>query len=363
MKCAEIKVIKKDGTREDFNVQKVVVAVNKSAERAMIQFSQAELNFICQFVEEKAQELGVAEIPIARMHNLVEGALERVNPLVAKSYRDYRNYKQDFVQMLDEVYKKSQSIMYIGDKENSNTDSALVSTKRSLIFNELNKELYKKFFMTVEELQACRDGYLYIHDMSARRDTMNCCLFDVKTVLTGGFEMGNLWYNEPKTLDVAFDVIGDIVLSAASQQYGGFTVPSVEEILAPYAEKSYAKYIEKYEGLGLSREKAEEVAWADIQRDMEQGFQGWEYKFNSVSSSRGDYPFITMTAGTGKSRFAKMATITMLDVRRKGQGKDGHKKPVLFPKLVFLYDENLHGPGKELEDVFEAGIRCSSKTM
>lgn len=72
MKCAEIKVIKKDGTREDFNVQKVVVAVNKSAERAMIQFSQAELNFICQFVEEKAQELGVAEIPIARMHNLVE---------------------------------------------------------------------------------------------------------------------------------------------------------------------------------------------------------------------------------------------------------------------------------------------------
>ena len=127
--------------------------------------------------------------------------------------------------MLDDVYKKSQSIMYIGDKENSNTDSALVSTKRSLIFNELNKSLYQKFFMTVEELQACREGYIYIHDMSARRDTMNCCLFDVKAVLTGGFEMGNLWYNEPKTLDVAFDVIGDIVLSAASQQYGGFTVP------------------------------------------------------------------------------------------------------------------------------------------
>ena len=102
--------------------------------------------------------------------------------------------------------------MYIGDKENSNTDSALVSTKRSLIFNELNKSLYQKFFMTVEELQACREGYIYIHDMSARRDTMNCCLFDVKSVLTGGFEMGNLWYNEPKTLDVAFDVIGDIVL-------------------------------------------------------------------------------------------------------------------------------------------------------
>ena len=242
-----IKVVKKDGTKEDFNVQKVVVAVNKSAYRALITFTQEELDFICQFVGRKSQRDGRSpRYRSLQMHNIVEGALERVNPIVAKSYRDYRNYKQDFVQMLDEVYKKSQSIMYIGDKENSNTDSALVSTKRSLIFNELNKELYKKFFMTAEEIQACRDGYIYVHDMSARRDTMNCCLFDVKNVLRGGFEMGNLWYNEPKTLDVAFDVIGDIVLSAASQQYGGFTVPSVEKILEPYAQKSYKKYKEKY---------------------------------------------------------------------------------------------------------------------
>ena len=103
MKCSEIKVIKKDGTKEEFNVQKVLAAVNKSANRAMINFSKAESKFICEFVEEKAEDLGQAEVPIAQMHNIVEGALERVNPAVAKSYRDYRNYKQDSVQMLDEV--------------------------------------------------------------------------------------------------------------------------------------------------------------------------------------------------------------------------------------------------------------------
>lgn len=358
-----VKVVKKDGTLEEFNVKKVVEAVNKSACRVLINFTEEEEKFICQFVEEKVAALGVERIEIAQMHNIVEGALERVNPVVAKSYRDYRNYKQDFVQMLDDVYTKSQSIMYIGDKENANTDSALVSTKRSLIFNEFNRELYKKFFLTTEEIQAIRDGYIYIHDMSARRDTMNCCLFNVKEVLQGGFEMGNIWYNEPKTLDVAFDVIGDIVLSAASQQYGGFTVPSADLILESYAEKSYAAYVEKYISYGLSKEKAEEIAYKDVERDYEQGFQGWEYKFNTVASSRGDYPFITVTAGTGTTRFAKMATIVMLRVRMKGQGKKGHKKPVLFPKIVFLYDENLHGPGKELEDVFEAGIECSRKTM
>ncbi|MGO5052077.1 anaerobic ribonucleoside-triphosphate reductase [Lachnospiraceae bacterium LCP25S3_G4] len=358
-----IRVVKKDGTKEDFNVQKVVIAVNKSAYRALVKFTNEELDFICKFVEEKVHGMNVEEVEIAEMHNVVEGALENVNPLVAKSYRDYRNYKQDFVQMLDEVYKKSQSIMYIGDKENSNTDSALVSTKRSLIFNQLNKELYQKFFLTTEEIQACRDGYIYIHDMSARRDTMNCCLFDVKNVLTGGFEMGNLWYNEPKTLDTAFDVIGDIVLSAASQQYGGFTVPNVDNILEPFAEKSYLNLVKKYEELGIESEKAQAVAWSDLEKEMEQGFQGWEYKFNSVSSSRGDYPFITVTTGTATSRFAKLASIKMLEVRKNGQGRKDHKKPVLFPKIVFLYDENLHGPGKPLEDVFEAGIACSKKTM
>ena len=131
-----MKIIKKDNTIEAFNVQKVVAAVNKSAFRALVTFTEEETEFICRFVTDEAKKMGKEHIKIAEMHNIVEGALERVNPKVAKSYRDYRNYKQDFVQMLDEVYKKSQSIMYIGDKENSNTDSALVSTKRSLIFNQ-----------------------------------------------------------------------------------------------------------------------------------------------------------------------------------------------------------------------------------
>ena len=359
----ETYVIKKDGSLEAFHVQKVIDAIGKSAYRALTKFTPEEKAQICECVISHIDALESTQVPISVMHNIVENALEQVRPIVAKSYRDYRNYKQDFVRMLDDVYKKSQAIMYVGDKENSNADSALVSTKRSLIFNQLNKELYQKFFLTTEEIQACRDGYIYIHDMSARRDTMNCCLFDVAHVLSGGFEMGNIWYNEPKTLDVAFDVIGDIVLSAASQQYGGFTVPSVDLILEPYAEKSYRRALAKYERLGVASDLAEREALADVKKEFEQGFQGWEYKFNTVASSRGDYPFITVTAGTGTGQFARMASVAMLEVRRGGQGKAGHKKPVLFPKIVFLYDENLHGPGRPLEDVFEAGVSCSAKTM
>ncbi len=361
-------VIKKDGTKEIFNVEKIIRAVNKSASRILYTFSEEEIRFLCDFAQKKAESLGKEGIDIQDMHNIVEGALDQVNPAVAKSYRDYRNYKKDFVHMMDDVYTKSQSIRYIGDKSNANTDSALVATKRSLIFNELNKELYRKFFMNRNELQACRDGYIYIHDQSARLDTMNCCLFDIGSVLSGGFEMGNVWYNEPKTLDTAFDVMGDIILSTAAQQYGGFTVPEVDKVLAPYAEKSYEKYYREFlsytdaswEGV---KEKAKEYAQNKVRRDYDQGWQGIEYKLNTVGSSRGDYPFVTVTMGLGQKRFEKMCNISLLNVHQGGQGKPGNKKPVLFPKIVFLYDEAIHGAGGICEDVFEAGILCSSKTM
>lgn len=358
-----VKVIKKDGTVIDFNKEKIINAIQKSATRCLVELKVEELEKVCFLVEDYLKKRDIKEVTVFDLHCIVENSLEEVNKLVATSYREYRNYKVDFVNMLDEVYNKAQNIMYRGDKENSNTDSTLVSTKRSLIYNELNKELYNKFFLTKEERQACRDGFIYIHDKSARRDTMNCCLFDTKTVMTGGFEMGNLWYNEPKSIDTACDVLGDIIMMSASMQYGGWST-RVDDLLAPYVEKSYNSYREQLLGYGLVKEEfIEEEALKLATRDLEQGIQGLEYKLNSVASSRGDYPFTTFAIGLGTGKFEKMVSKAVLKVRMKGQGKEGNKIPVLFPKIIFLYDERVHGEDEELEDVFKLGIQCSAKAM
>ena len=81
--------------------------------------------------------------------------------------------------------------------------------------------------------------------------------------------MGNVWYNEPNSLDTAFDVMGDIILSTAAQQYGGFTVPEVDTILAPYAEKSFKKYFNEYKEIKpeASDEEAEKFAWKKTKRE------------------------------------------------------------------------------------------------
>lgn len=136
-----MQVIKKDGTLEKYNEQKIINACNKAAQRAMINLSNEDYQIICNAVWNKLIERDMADTQIYEMHNIVEAVLEEHFPPVAKMYKEYRNYKKDFVHMMDRVYKRSQTIRYIGDRNNANTDSALVATKRSLIFNELNGEL------------------------------------------------------------------------------------------------------------------------------------------------------------------------------------------------------------------------------
>ena len=374
-------IIKKDGTEQPFDISKVIKAVSKSAERCMHKFTDEEISIISNTVTSMAVKYAHehdGKIPIKAMHHFAETALDSVSKDIAKAYRDYRNYKVDFCDMLDSIYRKSQSIRYIGDISNANTDSAMISTQRSLIYGQLNKNLYQKFFLNKEELQAANEGYIYIHDMKDRLDSINCCLVNISNILKDGFEMGNQWYNEPKSLDVAFDVISDVTVSAASQQYGGFTLPRIDSVLAPYAEKSYKIYYDEYmniinnaidaaDDISISKDyinkTADKYAENKVRRDFEQGFQSWEYIFNTVGSSRGDYPFIAISFGVDTSRWAIMATEVCLEVRKKGQGKKGFEKAVLFPKLNFLYDKELHGKGKPYEYLYDKAIECSSKAM
>lgn len=388
MEVTNIYVDKKNHTHEEFSDEKLMAALNKTAVRVLYRpFDEKEaeqlLGYIKRSIIENIPSNDNHEIYVTvdAMHAIVEEALKSINAKgneLVDSYMKFRNWKSDYAHKLEEVKEKIDAIYLRGDKSNANTDASYVSTKRCLGYNILNKELYQMNFMNADELQACKDGYLYAHDMVSRLDTHNCCVFDMEAVLTGGFEMGNMWYNEPNSLDTACDVIADVILSAASQQYGGFTVPNIDHLLAKYALKSYKRYreqlIEDLNALDIEvnmdlahveplMPKMHDLAMKKVEREFEQGFQGWEYRFNTVGSSRGDYPFISMTFGLGTSPFEKMASKVFLRVRSGGQGKVGFKKICLFPKAIFLYDENLHGPGKINEDIFEAGVECSSKAM
>lgn len=186
----KINIIKKGGYLEPYNPTKIINACKKSADRALINLTDEDYESICTAVENYIGDKykDKTEISVSDMHSIVESVLMDKFPDAGEAYRQYRNYKIDFVKMMDEVYKKSQSIRYIGDVSNANTDSTMISTQRSLIYGELNKNLYKKFFLNKEELQAINDGYIYIHDMKDRLDSMNCFRRDTRFITKDGIK-------------------------------------------------------------------------------------------------------------------------------------------------------------------------------
>lgn len=150
----------------------------------------------------------------------------------------------------------------------------------------------------------------------------------------------------------------------------GYTIAEIDKALAPYCEKSYVKYKQDYLDILMSnnikevdQSQVESYAKQKVYRELEQGIQGLEIKLNTVASSRGDYIFTTFSFGLDASEFGQMVSEIILKVRKEGQGKEGFKKVMLFPKLVFIYSEDLHGKGMELEHLFDKAVACSSKAM
>lgn len=360
----DIIVTGKLGKIEKFQPEKIHRAIRKSADRVFIKLSEEDCLSVSSWVKNQISD---NEISVETIHNLVEKSL-KINGFieVAESYMNYRNWRKKAALILDSVHIKNHELESFEDRSNANTDSSLVSTKRSIKYQEFSKAEYLEFFLTKEERRAYEEGFIYIHDLGARYDTYNCCLLNVGKILKDGFTLSVIDYTEPNSVDVAFNVLSDIISTVAGNQYGGLTVPQIDEIMIPYCEKSYNSFIAEYKKLcndiggKYDESKADAFALKKIKRDIDQRLQGIEHTFNSVSSSRGDFPFITFTFGHSENRWAKLVSEEILRVRMGGQGKPGKKAPVVFPKLVFIYDKELHGENKPLEDLFNLAIECNS---
>ena len=176
-----IKVLKKNGGVESFNGEKIRRAIRKSATRVCVNLEGKDENKVVNNIKNQLK-YSETPVPVNTIHNMVETQLDLINPRIAKSYREYRDNRAQFANMLDKVYSKKLSLNFVGDRSNANSDSALVTTQKAIVYNELNSELYKKFFLTTREEKAMSEGYIYIHDRGSRLDTINCCLFDMKNL-------------------------------------------------------------------------------------------------------------------------------------------------------------------------------------
>lgn len=349
-------ILKKDGRKERWQPYKIFDAVAKSADRVNIKLSGDFYSRLSSLVYSKLK----SEIDVKNLHKIVENSIQELGEnIVADSYRSFRNYKTNFVDMMAEIYIKADTALKYGDRENANFESTLISTKQALIRGYLTKELYKSNYLATEELNAIDDGYIYIHDL---RDLIfngfNCCLFDMGAVLNGGFEMANLKYKEPTNVLSALQVIGDVTLSASAQQYGGFTIADIDKILVKYIKKSFVKHGKEAITFGVSDPYS--YATHKVEEELEQGFQSLEMKLNSVTSSRGDYSFVTLTFGNMDVHSERGYQLMVCRAILKNRKKDN---PVVFPKLVHLFSWEQYENVPETKELFDLSIDCSCKAL
>ena len=362
-----MKIIKKDGTVEGWNGEKIKEAVYKAAARVN---QYVEPDVLNKLVEKVHSCLIIdRDAPTKDLHKEVIYYLKYFGLTdVANSYQEYRDYKNTYAKSFEKVKDEADNVLLLGDRENANFDSSLVSTKGSLIKGYLTKELYRQFYLSKEEKELTKRGDIYIHDMrDMLMGSVNCCLFDIGNVLRGGFSMSNVDYTEPTSVLSALQVIGDITLVATAQQFGGFTLAEIDKVLLPYAKKTYDNAFKKYfEQCNMEYDESCAMAMGDLRRELEQGFQSLELKLNTVPCSRGDFAFTTLTFGTWDIMMddldrdiMRMIGETILKIRMRGHGG----KQVVFPKLVFLYDENKINEDEDHKELFELAVKCSSKCM
>lgn len=357
----EVRVVKKSGRIEPFLPEKIVKAVSSASPG----LSEGKLSQIVRTVTASVLDDGKDLISTDELHEKVENTLKNLSPESYDNYAIYRRYKKRMSKSYDVARQESEKILLSGDKENANRDSQLNSTKQTLTAEAFMKQLVRDFELSPEVRRAHEEGWLYIHDLGARYlRQANCCLFDMGNLLKGGFSLNGMEYAEPKYFSSAMSVMGDVVLSASGQQFGGFTVPEIDDILAPYAEKSYRSHLDtlKDMDLDLDEETLEEQAKKLTLREIEQGVQGFETKLNTISSSLGQVPFVTVSFGLNTSFWGREVTRAFLNTRIKGMGKT--RITAVFPKLVMLMRKDVNrDKNSPNRDLYDLAVECSKTRL
>lgn len=366
-----LKVMKKDGHIEVFDTKKIQEAILASARKILSNEEEYDMqqkaliiaNEVARFLNSTEDENAV--IMTSKIHNVVLEILSKEWEVVGASYGMYRNYRKQMAKTFLKSYEESETVLHDGDKENANKDSDLNSTKQALIANNNMRGYMETFEMDKDWIEAHKQGWIHIHDLAERYlRQQNCCLFNMAGLLDGGFQLNGTVYAEPKHFDSAINVVGDVTLFASAQQYGGFTIPEIDTVLAKYAEKSYQsnlKFIlDKFGDITDEdiMETLEQTAYDMTVRELEQGFQGFETKLNTISNSLGQIPFVTITFGLDTTQWGREISKAILNVRIKGIGEN--KSTAVFPKLSFLHRKEINGsPESPNYDIKQLGIQCS----
>lgn len=247
--------------------------------------------------------------------------------------------------------------------ENANKNGKVFGTHRDLLAGAISKEYAINKLLPHNVAEAHKKGWIHFHDLDyTLLGYYNCMLIDFPNMLKNGFKIGGADIEAPKSLRTAAEVIPQIIVNVASNIYGGVSAHKIDEILEPYAEMSYQKYLTTAQKWIVGKEKQEEFAKSQTLKEIYDSCQGLEYELNSVFSSGGQTPFITFNFGQTTSLWGREIQKAILQVRLDGLGKE--KRTAIFPKLIFTLKKGLNFyPEDPNYDIKQLALECSTKRI
>lgn len=363
-----IYVVKRDGRRVNFDVDKIYKALVKAACEVtpMSPLLEAKLEGITEKIVAEITHRFSRDVKIYEIQNIVEHELLNANEYaIAKAYISYRTQRDfdrsqatDINFTIDKLLNKDQTVV----NENANKDSDVFNTQRDLTAGIVGKSIGLKM-LPPHVANAHQKGDIHYHDLdySPYTPMTNCCLIDFKGMLKNGFKIGNAEVESPKSIQTATAQISQIIANVASSQYGGCSADRIDEVLAPYAELNYEKHLRDAKDWVLADKRAD-YAWEKTKKDIYDAMQSLEYEINTLFTSNGQTPFTSLGFGLGTNRFEREIQKSILNIRIKGLGSE--HRTAIFPKLIFTLKRGLNlEPGSPNYDIKQLALECATKRM
>ncbi|MDE3281260.1 anaerobic ribonucleoside-triphosphate reductase [Lacticaseibacillus parahuelsenbergensis] len=360
---------KRDGRIVDFDASKISTAITKAAE-SVAELSPSDvltIDHLTDTVTAKIRDRYHDDVEIAEVQTVVEQTLIAAEKYDwAEAYTQYRlkrdlarKQKQDVNYNVAKLVNRDKSVV----NENANKDSRVFSTQRDLTAGAVAKAVGLKMLPPAVANAHLR-GDIHWHDLDYTpfMAETNCCLIDFDYMLNHGFCIGNAEVEPAHSIQVAVTQMTQIIANVASSQYGGCSSDRTDQVLAPFAEKNYQKHLKEFGDVIDDPAQLKALAVKQTKKDIYDALQTLEYQVNTLYSTQGQTPFVTVGFGLGTSWIEREIQKDILKIRILGLGKE--RRTAIFPKLVFTLKRGLNlNPEDPNYDIKQLAIECATKRM
>jgi ribonucleoside-triphosphate reductase len=365
-----MKVIKRDGHMVDYCPDKIEQAIEK-ANREVEEEQQAsstQIKNIIKYIE----KLGKKRILVEDIQDIIEMKLMAIGKYeLAKKYITYR-YTRELVRKSNTTDLAIKELIdgesEYWNTENSNKNAKVVTTQRDYLAGITSTDITRRFLLPEDIVAAHDEGIIHFHDADyfAQNALHNCDLINLEDMLQNGTSINGVMIEKPHRFLTAMTIATQLITAVNSSQYGGCTITLTH--LAPFVRESYNRYLDKYKERKFSKEDCKKYAKEDLQKEIVDGVQTFQYQINSMTTTNGQAPFLSVCMYLGETKEYKeeLAMIIEEVLKQRILGMKNEKGVYVtpaFPKLLYVLEEDNINPDSKYYYLTKLAAECTAKRM